>query len=255
MKLISWNVAGLRACVNKGLEEFFNKENADIFCIQESKVTKEQNPFHPEGYYEYLYPAEKKGYSGTLVYSKIKPFHVKYGIDEEEYDNEGRTITLEYDDFYLVNVYVPNVKRDLSRMESRMRFQDLFKNYLKELDKKKPVLICGDFNVAHEEIDIKNVKSNIGNAGFTYEERDKMTELLGVGFIDTFRYYNKDKKDAYTWWSYRKGVREKNIGWRIDYFLSSNRFIESITKTMIYKDILGSDHCPIGIEIKQNVIQ
>ena len=250
LKLISWNVAGLRACINKGLEDFFNKENADIFCIQESKVTEEQNPFHPKGYYEYLYAAEKKGYSGTLIYSKIKPLHVNYGINDCEYDQEGRTITLEYEDFFLVNVYVPNVKRDLSRMKSRMRFQDLFTDYLKKLDQIKPVIICGDFNVAHKEIDIKNVKSNIGNAGFTYEERDKMTELLQAGFVDTFRYYNQEQKDAYTWWSYRKGVREKNIGWRIDYFLISERFINNVVNTSIYKDVYGSDHCPIGIEIK-----
>lgn len=248
MKIISWNVAGLRACLKKGLEDFFYKENADIFCIQESKLTEEQNTFHPAGYMEYLYPAEKKGYSGTLVYSKIKPISVKYGIDDEEYDNEGRAITLEFENFYLVNVYVPNVKRDLSRMESRMRFQDLFKKYLKGLTKKKNVVVCGDFNVAHEEIDIKNVKSNIGNAGFTYEERNKMTELLNSGFIDTFRYFNKDKI-AYTWWSYMRGCREKDIGWRIDYFIVNKEFINNISNTSIYKEILGSDHCPIGIEL------
>lgn len=250
MKIISWNVAGLRACLKKGLADFFISEDADIFCMQEVKALKEQYNFDPVGYHEYLFPAERKGYSGTLIYSKEKPLSIKYGIDEKEYDQEGRTITLEYEDFYLVTVYVPNVKRDLSRMDSRMYFEDVFKKYLLELDKKKPVIICGDFNVAHEEIDIKNVKSNIGNAGFTYEERGKFTELLASGFIDTYRYYHKDEKDAYTWWSYMKGVRERNIGWRIDYFLVSKRFIDNVKNTIIYKEVLGSDHCPIGIEIK-----
>lgn len=248
MKIISWNVAGMRACINKGFIDFFNKEGADIFCIQESKLTIDQLTFRPENYNLYLYPALKKGYSGTLIYSKIEPLNIKYGIDDEEYDSEGRTITLEFKDFYLVNVYVPNVKRDLRRMESRMRFQDLFKNYLNKLKETKNVIVCGDFNVAHEEIDIKNVKSNIGNAGFTYEERDKMTELLNAGFIDTFRYYNKEK-EAYTWWSYMGSCREKDIGWRIDYFLVNEKFINKVTNTMIYKDVLGSDHAPIGIEI------
>lgn len=249
MKIISWNVAGMRACLKKGLADFFDSGNADIFCIQECKVTEEQNTFHPNNYYEYLYPALKKGYSGTLIYSKVEPISVKYGIDDLEYDSEGRVITLEFKDFYLVNVYVPNVKRDLSRMESRMHFQDLFKDYLNNLRKNKNVIVCGDFNVAHEEIDIKNVKSNIGNAGFTYEERDKMTDLLSSGFIDTFRYYNKSVQ-AFTWWSYMAGCRDKDIGWRIDYFLVNKEFINNVTNTMIYKEVLGSDHCPIGIEIK-----
>ena len=232
MKIISWNVAGLRACLKKGLEEFFYSENADIFCIQESKLLPEQNEFHPEGYFEYLYPAVRKGYSGTLIYSKQEPISVKYGIDDKEYDDEGRTITLEFDTFYLVTVYVPNIKRDLSRMESRMRFQDVFKEYLINLSKTKNVIVCGDFNVAHEEIDIKNVKSNVGNAGF----------------IDTFRYYNKEKA-LYTWWSYMGKAREKDVGWRIDYFLVNNDFIDKVKNTMIYTNVLGSDHCPIGIEI------
>lgn len=249
MKIISWNVAGFRACLNKGFDKFFETINADIFCIQEAKVTEEQLTYHPTDYYEFLYPAQKKGYSGTLVYSKLKPLNVVYGLNEEEYDNEGRTITLEYQDFYLVNSYVPNVKRDLSRMASRMHFEEILKKYLKKLEEKKPVIVCGDFNVAHQEIDIKNVKANIGNAGFTYEEREKFTELLASGFIDTFRYFNKDLKDAYTWWSYRKGVREKNIGWRIDYFIVSKSYINHITNPCIYKDIYGSDHCPIGIDV------
>lgn len=248
MKIISWNVAGLRACLKKGLIEFFEKENADIFCIQESKLTEEQNTFHPEGYYEYLFPAIKKGYSGTLVYSKVEPVSVKFGIDDEEYDGEGRVITLDYKEFYLVNVYVPNIKRDLSRMESRMRFEDLFREYLGKLKTIKNVVVCGDFNVAHQEIDIKNYKANIGNAGFTYEERGKMTELLESGYIDSFRYFNPDLA-SYTWWSYMGNARAKNIGWRIDYFLVNEKMINTVKKTMIYTEIYGSDHCPIGIEL------
>lgn len=250
MKLISWNVAGFRACLKKGFANFFEEENADIVCLQEVKAEKEQYDFSPSGYYEYLFPAKRKGYSGTLIYTKIKPISVKYGIGEVEYDEEGRNITLEFNNFYLVNCYVPNVKRNLERMDSRMRYEECFKEYIKKLEKDKPVIICGDFNVAHTEMDIKNAKQNIGNAGFTYEEREKFSELLDSGLIDTFRYYNQEKTDAYTWWSYMKGVREKNIGWRIDYFLVSKRFIHQITNTMIYKEVLGSDHCPIGIEIK-----
>ncbi|MCI6265528.1 MAG: exodeoxyribonuclease III [Erysipelotrichaceae bacterium] len=250
MKLISWNVAGFRACLKKGFANFFEEENADIVCLQEVKAEKDQYDFSPSGYYEYLFPAKRKGYSGTLIYTKIKPISVKYGIGEVEYDQEGRNITLEFNNFYLVNCYVPNVKRNLERMDSRMRYEECFKEYIMKLEKDKPVIICGDFNVAHTEMDIKNAKQNIGNAGFTDEEREKFSELLDSGLIDTFRYYNKEKTDAYTWWSYRKGVREKNIGWRIDYFLVSKRFIHQITNTMIYKEVLGSDHCPIGIEIK-----
>lgn len=250
MKLISWNVAGFRACLKKGFANFFEEENADIVCLQEVKAEKEQYDFSPSGYYEYLFPAKRKGYSGTLIYTKIKPISVKYGIGEVEYDEEGRNITLEFNNFYLVNCYVPNVKRNLERMDSRMRYEEYFKEYIKKLEKDKPVIICGDFNVAHTEMDIKNAKQNIGNAGFTYEEREKFSELLDSGLIDTYRYYNKEKTDAYTWWSYMKGVREKNIGWRIDYFLVSKRFIHQITNTIIYKEVLGSDHCPIGIEIK-----
>ena len=196
-----------------------------------------------------FFQQRKKGYSGTLVYSKIKPLNVIYGIGESIFDKEGRTITIEYSNFYLVNNYVPNVKRDLSRMEERMYFEDKLRSFLKNLEKTKPVIICGDFNVAHNEIDIKNFKANIGNAGFTYEERRKFNQLLDSGFIDTFRYFNKDLKDAYTWWSYRKGVRERNIGWRIDYFLTSKDIINHVDNTTIYKDILGSDHCPIGLGI------
>lgn len=251
MKIISWNVAGFRACLKKGFSNFFYKENPDIICLQEVKAEKEQYDFSPEGYYEYLFPAKRKGYSGTLIYSKIKPLSVVYGINEEEYDNEGRTITLEFDHFYLINVYVPNVKRGLERIESRMHYEAIFKDYIKKLDDLKPVIICGDFNVAHTEIDIKNAKQNIGNAGFTYEERNKFTKLLEIGLIDTFRHYNPNKTDAYTWWSYIGSARERNVGWRIDYFLVSTRWIKEVTNTMIYHDTLGSDHCPIGIELKK----
>ena len=250
MKLVSWNVAGIRACLKKGLKEFFEEVGADIFCMQESKATEDQFDFLPEGYERYLYPAVRKGYSGTVIYAKRKPVSVSYGGLDPEYDAEGRMTTLEYEDFYLVNIYVPNVKRGLERMESRMRFEDLFRSYLKRLDQEKPVVICGDFNVAHEEIDIRNAKQNIGNAGFTYEERGKFDELLQAGFIDTFRFLYPDMKDAYSWWSYRKGVREKNIGWRIDYFLVSSRLRTNIKDALIYSDVLGSDHCPIGLEIE-----
>ena len=249
MKIISWNVAGLRACLNKGLDRFFESEKADIYCFQESKVTEEQNPFHPLMYKEYLYPAERKGYSGTLVYSKIEPINVTYGIGDEEYDSEGRTITLEFDDFYLVNCYVPNAKRELERLDSRMRFEDLMRKYLSNLKKKKNVVYCGDLNVAHEEIDIKNPKGNRGNAGFTDEERSKMTELLKAGFIDTYRHlYPEGTK--YTWWSYMGRARENDTGWRIDYFIVNKDFIKNVKDIKIYSDVMGSDHCPIGIELK-----
>ena len=249
MKIISWNVAGLRACLNKGLDRFFSNEKADIYCFQESKVTEEQNPFHPLMYKEYLYPAERKGYSGTLIYSKVEPLSVVYGIGDSEYDGEGRTITLEFDDFYLVNCYVPNAKRGLERLDSRMRFEDLMRDYLSKLKKKKNVVYCGDLNVAHEEIDIKNPKGNRGNAGFTDEERSKMTELLKAGFIDTYRYLNPEGT-KYTWWSYMGRARENDTGWRIDYFIVNKEFINSVKDIKIYSDVMGSDHCPIGIELK-----
>ncbi len=249
MKIISWNVAGLRACLNKGLDRFFESEKADIYCFQESKVTEEQNPFHPLMYKEYLYPAERKGYSGTLVYSKVEPINVTYGIGDVEYDSEGRTITLEFDDFYLVNCYVPNAKRGLERLDSRMRFEDLMRDYLSKLKEKKNVIYCGDLNVAHEEIDIKNPKGNRGNAGFTDEERSKMTELLNAGFIDTYRYLYPDGT-KYTWWSYLGHARENDTGWRIDYFIVNKDFIKNVKDIKIYSDVMGSDHCPIGIELK-----
>lgn len=249
MKIVSWNVAGIRACLNKGLDLFFSEEKADIYCFQETKVTEEQLQFHPLGYNEYLYPAEKKGYSGVMIYSKINPITVTYGINDEEYDSEGRTITLEFDKFYLVNCYVPNSKRNLERLESRMRFEDKMREYLNNLKRKKNVIYCGDLNVAHEEIDIKNPSTNHHSAGFTDEERNKMTELLASGYIDTFRYFNKDTV-KYTWWSYMHNAREKDIGWRIDYFIVNKEFINDITNTKIYSQVKGSDHCPIGIEIK-----
>lgn len=249
MKIVSWNVAGIRACLNKGLDLFFGEEKADIYCLQETKVTEEQLQFHPLGYNEYLYPAEKKGYSGVMIYSKINPITVTYGINDEEYDSEGRTITLEFDNFYLVNCYVPNSKRNLERLESRMRFEDKMREYLNNLKRKKNVIYCGDLNVAHEEIDIKNPSTNHHSAGFTDEERNKMTELLASGYIDTFRYFNKDTI-KYTWWSYMHNAREKDIGWRIDYFIVNKEFINDITNTKIYSQVKGSDHCPIGIETK-----
>ena len=249
MKFITWNVNGLRACVNKGFQEYFNAADADFFCIQESKLTAEQNEFHPQSHpYEYLFPAVKKGYSGTLVYSRIEPLSVRYGIGDEEYDNEGRTITLEFKDFYLVTVYVPNAKNDLSRIPSRMRFEDLFRAYLLDLSAKKGVVVCGDMNVAHEEIDIKNVRPNIGHAGFTYEERGKMTELLAAGFTDTYRHFFPDRVQ-YTWWSYMGKARENNVGWRIDYFIVNNGFTDKVSDAVIYDDIMGSDHCPIGLTV------
>lgn len=249
MKLVSWNVAGFRACLKKGFEDFFSSNNADVYCLQEVKAEKEEIPFNPEGYHFYLNTADKKGYSGTAIYSKKEPISVTYGMGIDEHDHEGRIITAEYEDFYLVNEYVPNVKRDLSRLDYRMVWEEDFKKYLKKLEEKKPVIVCGDFNVAHEEIDIKNAKANRGNAGFTDEERDKFTKLLESGFVDTFRYYNPDKKDMYSWWSYMGKAREKNVGWRIDYFIASKSIIDKVKNTEIYMDVFGSDHCPIGIDI------
>ena len=250
MKIISWNVAGFRACHKKGLEEFFDKENADIYCFQETKMTEDQNPMHKEGYKEYLYPAEKKGYSGVMIYTKVEPVSAAFGMGDEEYDSEGRVITLEFEDFYLVNCYVPNAKRGLERLDSRMRFEDLMRDYLLKLTEKKNVVYCGDLNVAHEEIDIKNAASNRRNAGFTDEERNKMTELLNAGFTDSFRYLYPDKTDCYSWWSYMGKAREKNVGWRIDYFIVSNDIKNQIKEASIYSDIYGSDHCPVGLEIE-----
>ena len=248
MKIVSWNVAGFRAVLKKGFEEFFDSINADVFCIQESKVELDQFNFNKDGYDMYLYPAEKKGYSGTLIYSKVKPISVSYGMGIEEHDHEGRIITLEFNDFYLVNEYVPNVKRDLSRLDYRMVWEDDFRKYLKTLEKSKPVVVCGDFNVAHNEIDIKNAKANIGNAGFTYEERGKFSELLDAGFIDTFRYFYPEKV-KYSWWSYIGHARDRNIGWRIDYFVTSKDIINKVKGAYIYDEVMGSDHAPIGLDI------
>lgn len=253
MKLISWNVNGLRAVVTKGFEEFFKNVDADIFCIQETKMQEEQLDMITrsifEGYNIYFNSAIKKGYSGTAIFSKVKPTSVHYGIDISEHDMEGRVITLEFDKFYLVNCYTPNVKRDLSRLEYRMKWEDDFRNYLLNLNIKMPVILCGDLNVAHNEIDIKNAKSNIGNAGFTNEERGKMTELLASGFVDSFRYMYPDTTDMYTWWSYMIGAREKNIGWRIDYFITSKSLKDEIKDAKIHTNVYGSDHCPVEIDI------
>ncbi len=246
MKIISWNVAGLRACHTKGLEDFFKKEDADIYCFQETKVMPEQVPMHMEGYTELLYPAEKKGYSGVMIYTRRQPIRVIYGIGVPEYDSEGRVITLEFSDFYLVACYVPNAKRELERLPSRMVFEDIMRGYLKELSLTKHVVYCGDLNVAHEEIDIKNPKTNHFSAGFTDEERGKMTELLAAGFVDSFRrLYPADIK--YTWWSYMRQARAKNIGWRLDYFIVDEAFMPFVRDSLIYSDVFGSDHCPIGL--------
>lgn len=250
MKLISWNVNGLRACMNKGFQDFLANSEADIFCVQETKMQKGQAEFDFSGYEEYWNSAEKKGYSGTAIFTKIKPLSVSYDIGIAEHDQEGRVITAEFDDFYLVNVYTPNSQRELARLEYRMQWEDAFRSYIKQLDEKKPVIICGDLNVAHKEIDLKNFKTNHKNAGFTDEERAKMTELLEAGFTDSFRYLYPDKEGIYTWWSYMFKAREKNAGWRIDYFVVSNRLADRISDSLIYTDIMGSDHCPVGLILK-----
>ena len=247
MKIVSWNVAGIRACIKKGLPDFFNQIQADMFCLQEVKAESHQIDFHPEGYYEYLYPAKRKGYSGTMIFSKTEPLDIQYGYGEAEYDDEGRSITAEYDNFYLVTTYVPNAKRDLSRLNSRMYFEDSFRAYLHRLEKKKPVVLCGDLNVAHNEIDICNARANRGHAGFTDEERSKFSELLNSGFVDTFRALNPDKVQ-YSWWSYFGRSRENNAGWRLDYFIVSKDFFPLVKDSCIYDDVFGSDHCPVGLE-------
>ncbi len=250
LKLVSWNVNGLRACVRKGFLDYFAEVDADIFCIQETKLQEGQIQLELNGYEQYWNYAEKKGYSGTAIFTKRKPISVKYGVGNEEHQTEGRIITLEFDDFYLVNVYTPNAKRDLSRLDYRLIWEDAFRMYLKELDTIKPVILCGDLNVAHQEIDLKNSKSNKGNSGFTDEERLKMTTLLSSGFIDTFRYFYPEKEDAYTWWSYMAKVRDRNIGWRIDYFIVSERLKDRLIDAEIHSQILGSDHCPVVLEMK-----
>ena len=250
MKLISWNVNGIRACITKGFKEFFEKENADIFCIQETKCMQDQIQLEFKGYQSYWNSAEKKGYSGTAIFTKKKPITIKYGIGIEEHDKEGRVITLEFEKFYMVNVYTPNSKRELERLDYRMIWENEMRKYLLHLNEKKPVIMCGDLNVAHEEIDLKNPKTNRHNAGFTDEEREKMTELLNSGFTDSFRYLYPNKEEAYSWWSYMGRAREKNIGWRIDYFLVSNDIKGNIKEAKIFPEIYGSDHCPVGLEIK-----
>ena len=249
MNLISWNVNGLRAVLNKGFMDFFIAEQPDIFCLQETKMQPEQADIKPEGYEVYWNSAVRKGYSGTAVFSRIKPNAVMIDLEQEEHGSEGRVLTLEYDDFYLVNVYSPNSQRELARLDYRMIWQDDFRTHLKRLDAKKPVIICGDMNVAHQEIDLKNPKSNKKNAGFTPQEREKMTELLAAGFIDSFRYLYPEQTGAYTWWSYMFNARAKNAGWRIDYFLVSERIKEQIRQAKIYSEVMGSDHCPVGLEI------
>jgi len=248
MKFYSWNVNGLRSVAKKGFFDFFNQANADIFAIQETKMQPEQKEFDFKGYHEYWFSANKKGYSGTLIYTKIKPISVTYGINNEKYMDEGRIITLEYENFYFVTVYTPNSQRGLTRLDYRMQFEDDFREYLTKLDIVKPVVLCGDLNVAHKEIDIKNPQANIRNAGFTIEERTKFQELLDNGFIDTFRYLNPSLV-KYTWWSYMFDARQKNIGWRIDYFVISERIKDALKDAKIHDDVFGSDHCPISIEI------
>lgn len=249
MKLISWNVNGIRACINKGFEEFFKQIEADIFCIQETKCQPEQINLEFDGYQSYWNSAEKKGYSGTAIFTKKEPISVTYGIGIDEHDKEGRIITLEFKDFYLVNNYTPNSKRELERLEYRQIWEDEIRKYLLKLNQTKPVIMCGDLNVAHQEIDLKNPKTNRGNAGFTDEEREKMTQLLEAGFTDSFRYLYPDKENAYSWWSYMGRAREKNVGWRIDYFIVSNDMREKIKEAIIYPEIMGSDHCPVGLEV------
>ena len=249
MKLISWNVNGLRACVEKGFLEFFHEIDADFFCLQETKMQQGQLELDLPGYRQYWNSAEKKGYSGTAIFSKHEPIAVTYGLPKEEHNHEGRVITLEMADFYLVTVYTPNAQDGLARLDYRMQWEDAFRAYLLELDQKKPVIVCGDLNVAHEEIDLKNPKTNRKNAGFSDEERGKMTELLSAGFTDTFRYFYPDLTGAYSWWSYRFKAREKNAGWRIDYFLVSNRLQPNLKDAKIHSNIMGSDHCPVELEL------
>ena len=247
MKFISWNVNGLRACVQKGFLDFFNEADADFFCIQESKLQEGQIDLDLPGYHQYWNYAEKKGYSGTAIFTKHEPLSVNYGIGMEEHDHEGRVITLEYDDFYMVTCYTPNSQNELARLPYRMTWEDDFLAYLKTLDAKKPVILCGDLNVAHKEIDLKNPKTNHHNAGFTDEERGKMTQLLEAGFTDTFRYFYPDMENIYSWWSYRFQARTKNAGWRIDYFITSASMNDKLADAKIHTEILGSDHCPVEL--------
>ena len=250
MKFISWNVNGLRACIKKGFLDYFNDINADFFCLQEIKMSEGQLDLELEGYETFYNYAQRKGYSGTAIFTKFKPLSVKYGMGMEEHDNEGRLITLEYDDFFLVTCYTPNSKQELLRLDYRMVWEDAFRNYLLDLNKTKSVIVCGDLNVAHKEIDLKNPKTNRKNAGFTDEEREKMSILLDSGFTDTFRYFYPDKENEYSWWSYFGKSRERNTGWRIDYFLTSKDMNDRLVDAQIHQSILGSDHCPVYLEIK-----
>ena len=249
MRFISWNVNGLRACIGKGFLDFFDRMDADFFCLQETKLQEGQIELELPGYEQYWNYAEKKGYSGTAIFTKHTPLSVRYGLGDPELDTEGRMITLEYPDFFIATCYTPNAQRELARIDHRLKWDEAFRNYLRDLDKEKPVIVCGDLNVAHQEIDLKNPKTNRGNAGFSDEERSSFTETLEAGFTDTFRHLHPDVTGAYTWWSYMFKAREKNAGWRIDYFLVSNRAAEKITAAPIYADILGSDHCPVGLEL------
>jgi exodeoxyribonuclease III len=248
MKIVSWNVNGLRACVKKGFLEYFHEVDADIFCIQETKLQEGQINLDLEGYHQYWNYAEKKGYSGTAVFTKEEPLSVRYGLGEVDSESEGRILTLEFGDFYLVNVYTPNSQRDLARLSFRLEWEDQILEHLKALDQMKPVVLCGDLNVAHNEIDLRNPKSNLGNSGFTVEERGKMTSLLEAGFVDSYRHFYPEKEGAYSWWSYMAKVRERNIGWRIDYFIVSEGLRDRLTKADIHCDIMGSDHCPVLVE-------
>ena len=250
MRLISWNVNGLRACVQKGFLDVFRELDADCFCLQETKLQPDQIDLELPGYEQYWCSAEKKGYSGTALFTKRTPLSVRYGIGVPELDNEGRVITAEFPEFYLVTCYTPNAQRGLARLDHRMRWDEAFRSFLKELDERKGVIVCGDLNVAHQEIDLKNPKSNRGNAGFSDEERESFTKLLDAGFTDTFRYLNPDATGCYTWWSYMYKARQNNAGWRIDYFLVSNRLRGQIKDTPIYHEIQGSDHCPVGLELE-----
>ena len=251
MRLISWNVNGLRACLTKGFGDYFASADADLFCLQETKMQPGQADFAPEGYQQFWNSAEKKGYSGTAIFSRVAPMSVSYGIGIEEHDHEGRVITLEFKDFYLVDVYTPNSQRELTRLAYRMTWEDAFRAYLLELDQKKPVVVCGDMNVAHREIDLKNPKTNVHNAGFTQEEREKMTCLLDSGFVDTFRLKHPDETERYSWWSYMMRSRDRNIGWRIDYFLVSSRLAPKVADADIFDQIMGSDHCPVMLELEE----
>ena len=249
MKLVSWNVNGIRACVKKGFLDYFHEVDADIFCLQETKLQEGQINLELQGYHQYWNYAVRKGYSGTAVFTKKKPLNVKYGLGEADTQEEGRIITLEFEEFYLVNVYTPNSKRDLTRLDYRMEWEEALYRYLKELDMVKPVIYCGDLNVAHQEIDLKNHKTNHGNSGFTLEERGKMTRLLESGFVDSLRYFHPETEGIYTWWSYMKTIRERNIGWRIDYFIISERLTDSLQDSQVHSQVMGSDHCPVMLKI------